>query len=62
MRYGLHPPNNILWAPRPVACYALRMKFGKLVFIVLLRRSRLASTFGGGVSPKGLTEGVPHRN
>ena len=31
IRYGLHLSNNILWAPRPVACYALRMEFGKLV-------------------------------
>ena len=33
----------------------------KLVFIVLLRRSRLASTFGGGGTPNGVTEGVWYR-
>ena len=33
IRYGLDLSNNILWAPRSVACYALRMKIGKLVFI-----------------------------
>ena len=32
IRYKLHLINNILWAPRPVACYALRIRFGKLQF------------------------------
>ena len=33
----------------------------KLMFVVLLRRSRLASTFGGGVTLNGVTEGVSYR-
>ena len=32
MRYKPRRSNNILWAPRPVACLALRMEFGKLEF------------------------------
>jgi hypothetical protein len=32
MRYGLRRSNCILWAPRPVACFALRMEFDKLEF------------------------------
>ena len=27
MRYGLRRSNSILWAPRLVACFALRMEF-----------------------------------
>ena len=32
MRYGPRRSIIIFWAPRPVACLALRMEFGKLEF------------------------------
>ena len=33
MRYGLRRSNSILWAPRLVASFALRMESGKPEFV-----------------------------